>query len=226
MQKTFKYALINNLFVMYCVLFRHFDFFGLLFLLYLEIAIEVPFRISLAERLPVNKQINNDLKFSGELAYWDERKYRGKTEYFYTYGNLLLLAVLYIFMMGVPLFIIPQKEMARLTASDLFPFRSLWFLGCVLVILIRYTGEHIYRIKFKNTDGLYFEDFMKLDYFKYWLILAFIIIGFSAIGILQSQIEYNSYMGVITFSILYFIVKSILDYRNVIKKDKSSEIEI
>jgi hypothetical protein len=226
MQKSFTYSLINNLFILYCVLFQHFDFYGLLFLFYLDIAISVPFIIGLAERLPINKNLDNDLKFTGSLAYWDERKYRGKMEYFYTLGNLMLLAIVYVFLMAVPLFIIPDNEKAKLTVDTLFPFRSNWFLGCVLAILIQHAGNFIYNLKIKDKKDLFFEDVLKFDYFKYWLLIVFILIGFVAIGFIQSQIKYNSYMGLIIFSSLYFITKTILDYRSFTGKNKEVEIEI
>ncbi len=204
----------GNLFILYCILFQGLSLYGIIYIFFIDIAVSVAFNLSRAERAKVNTKIDNDMKYAGELTWWDERKYRGKSEYLYAIGNIILLSVLFMFIGVIPFVVEGERHRTFEEFNALFPFHSAWFWSCIAANILLQAGLHFYHFISGTETGVHFEEIIRIDYFRYWLFFAFIIVGAAAIAFINAQTKFNPLTGTVVYGILYSAVKSYLELRD------------
>ncbi|MFI5173122.1 MAG: hypothetical protein ACHQFW_12075 [Chitinophagales bacterium] len=217
--------LFSNILILYSIIFQELNFSGVLFLFFIDLAVHPIFQLAKAERTPINLKAENQLKYSGELTYWDERKYRGKSEFIYMMSNIIILSFMMVYIIAVPAIIVSGEEV-KSNHELIFPFQNNWFWACACANTLLYGGRTFYYLRSGLNKFTYFENILDFDLLRYWLFFVFVIFGAVFIGYIHSQLTYTIEIGIIAYAILYFILKLWIDMREVKRLPTGGDIVI
>ncbi|MEZ5014344.1 MAG: hypothetical protein R2794_08640 [Chitinophagales bacterium] len=213
----------GNLLILYCFLFQDLNVYAMFNLFILDIPIGLAFRLALAERSPINKNIENMAKYAGDLDYWDERRYRGRMEF-----NVVLLHITIVIVISMyTLILVGILNDLNLTANDLrsslYSLTSPWFWACLAANVFLRAGLQYEFYKSRKKTSYYFEDFMYTDVkrLKYFMFAVFVFTLLSGIINGFSKASYTPTVTLFIIGTLYVLLKT---YADIFERKKFLEI--